>query len=126
MTNTRRYTFPLLAACAILPTYGLFAQAPATTVAPAATTTTTTATAPEARPAHEGMKERMEALTPEEREKYKAAHKAALQDPAVKAAEATKATDHKGYSKALREAMLKADPSIQSILDKLHAEHQKH
>lgn len=58
-------------------------------------------------------------LTPEERAKLKAARAAALKDPAVQAADATKGTARREYRKTLRAAMLKADPSIAPILEKL-------
>ncbi len=61
----------------------------------------------------------MEVLTPEERQTLRAAHKTAMQDPSVKAAEATRATDKKGYRQAMRAAMLKADPNVGPILEKM-------
>ncbi len=64
----------------------------------------------------------MASLTPEEREKLKAARQKAMQDPAVKAADAEKSTDRKAYRKAVHDAMLRADPSIEPILQKLHGE----
>ena len=66
----------------------------------------------------------IEKLTPEERQKLKAAHKAALEDPSVKAAEADKSGKggKKAYHEAVRAAMLKADPSVKAILDKMKEE----
>ena len=68
------------------------------------------------------MRARLAALTPEERQKLIAARRKAKQDPAVKAAEATRETDRKGYHKAMKEAMLRADPSVGPILEKLREE----
>ena len=120
----------LFTACTFLPAAGLLAQSPAAPAAaapattpsvsePAAATTTTTATEEE----HEGGRmHALSKLTPEERGKLKAAHQAALQDPAVKAAEAQKNNGREGkraYHEAVHTAMLKADPSVQPILDKM-------
>jgi hypothetical protein len=63
---------------------------------------------------------KMAALTPEERAELKAAHEKALQDPAVKAAEPQKSTDHRAYEKAVHEAMIRADPGVRAILQKMH------
>ena len=71
------------------------------------------------------MRERYMALTPEERVKLRAANKAARQDPSVKAAEATRATDRRGYREAMRAAMIKADPSIEPILAKMREAKQR-
>ncbi len=128
MNQPIRYQFALLTACAVLPVTGLFAQAPATEATPSvsvpATTTTTTAPATTAEAGkHRGERRAMLAsLTPEERQKLKAAHEKAKQDPAVKSAEATRETDRRGYHQAMRAAMLRADPSIQPILEKLREE----
>jgi Spy/CpxP family protein refolding chaperone len=70
---------------------------------------------------HRGeWKAKMAALTPEERQELKAAREKALQDPAVKAAEANRATDHRAYNEALHAAMLRADPGVATIFAKLH------
>lgn len=65
------------------------------------------------------MRRAYETLTPDEQRQLRAARKTAMQDPSVKAAEATRATDRKGYRKAMREAMLKADPNIGPVLEKM-------
>ena len=123
MKTPFRLSFALLTLCAALPAGGLMAQAPAAAAtatpsvsAPAKTTTTTDA---EEENGGGKMRERFMALTPEERAKLRAANKAARQDPAVKAAEATRTTDRKGYREAMRAAMLKADPSVEPILEKM-------
>lgn len=121
MKSSLRFHFALLTACAALPVGGLLAQAPA--VAAPATTPSVSAPAKSAETAEEEeggkMRERYMALTPEEKTKIRAANKAARQDPAVKAAEATRATDKQAYRQALRAAMLKADPSVEPILEKM-------
>ena len=121
MKTPLRLPFALLTVCAALPVGGLLAQAPA---APAAATPSVSAPA-QSTDGEEGegkVRERAMALSPEERQKLRAAHRAALEDPAVKAAEATRASDKKGYRKTLRDAMIKADPSILPILEKMREE----
>ena len=68
------------------------------------------------------MREKLASLTPEERQTFMAAHKKAKEDPAVKAAEATKETDKKGFHKTMVEAMIRADPAVKPILEKLREE----
>ena len=126
MKNTH-LTLALLTACAVLPVSGLLAQTaspvPATTPsvsAPAATTATATESEEE-----EGggkMHKALASLTPEERGKLRAAHKAAMQDPTVEAAKADKSTNKRAFRMAVRNAMLKADPSVGPILEKLKEE----
>lgn len=122
MKNTFRHTLTVLAAGAFLPATGLFAQSPAATATPSVSVPAdaTTETSPTAHPRRgDRMRERLSVLTPEERQKLKAAHRKAKDDPAVKAAEATRSTDHKSYHKAIRDAMLRADPSVAPILEKV-------
>ena len=127
MKHSIRHKIALLTACAALPAAGLFAQSPspATTpsvsvpaASPATTTDTTAATGRHGG----GMRDKLASLTPEEREKLKAARMKAKDDPAVKAAEATKDTDRKGFRKTMAEAMVRADPSVAPILEKLRDE----
>ena len=126
MNYSIRHKIALLTACAALPAAGLFAQAPATEATPSVSVPATTTPAPDTTTAtvrHQGeRKGRLAELTPEERQKLKAAHEKAKQDPAVKTAEATRETDKRGYRKAMRDAMLRADPSIQPILEKMREE----
>lgn len=124
MKTSLRFRFALLTVCAALPAGALMAQAPA--AAPLATATPSVsapaaAAAPAAAEESEGtLRARaMSRLTPEEQSKLRAARKAAMQDPEVKAAEATRATDKKGYRKALAAAMIRADSSVAPILEKL-------
>ncbi len=61
-------------------------------------------------------------LTEEERAKIRAAHQKAMADPAVKAARDKLKQARQEFREVMHPAMLKADPSIQPILDKLRAE----
>ena len=63
--------------------------------------------------------ERTANLSPEERQKLQAARQKAMQDPAVQAAHEKMRQAHKEFRDAMHAAMLKADPSLQPILDKL-------
>src|SRR3954452_12574249 len=65
---------------------------------------------------------RLASLTEDERARLRAAHQKALQDPAVQAAREKLKQARREFREILRPALLKADPSIQPILDKLRAE----
>jgi uncharacterized protein YbaA (DUF1428 family) len=58
-------------------------------------------------------------LSPDERQKLEAAHQKAMQDPAVQSAHEKMRQAHKEFRDALHAAMLKADPTVQPILDKM-------
>jgi len=58
-------------------------------------------------------------LTEEERGRLRAAHQKAMQDPAVQAAREKLRQARREFREVMRPALLKADPSIQPILDKL-------
>jgi len=58
-------------------------------------------------------------LSADEREKLKAARQKAMQDPAVQAAQEKMRQADKEFHETLHASMLKADPSIQAILDKM-------
>ncbi len=58
-------------------------------------------------------------LTEEERSRLKAAHQKAMSDPAVHAARERLRQARREFRDVLRPALLKADPSIQPILDKM-------
>lgn len=105
----------LLLALLLLPTAGLYAQSPSPT--PSVSTP--------AEPHKRRGKERLQSLTPEEREKLKAARQAAMEDPAVKTAQATRQTNRRGYRQAVRAAMLRKDPSVGAILAKLKSERKQ-
>ena len=61
-------------------------------------------------------------LTEEERARLRAAHQKAMTDPAVQAAREKLKQARREFREVLRPALLKADPSIQPILDKLRPE----
>ncbi|MDP9005200.1 MAG: hypothetical protein M3N12_10490 [Verrucomicrobiota bacterium] len=61
-------------------------------------------------------------LSEEERAKLKAAHQKAMEDPAVRAAQDKLKQARREFREVMRPAMLKADPSLQPIFDKLRAE----
>jgi membrane-bound lytic murein transglycosylase B len=63
-------------------------------------------------------------LSEEDRAKLRAAHQKAMADPAVRAAQEKLRQARREFREIMRPAMLKADPSIQTILDKLRAERQ--
>jgi len=65
--------------------------------------------------------QRLANLSPEEREKLQAARQKAMQDPAVQAAHDKMRQAAEEFRNAMHAAMLKADPSIQPILNKLPA-----
>lgn len=67
------------------------------------------------------MRAAWQSLTPEERQKLKAARQVAKNDPAVAGLKGTLKSDRKAFHQALRTAMLKADPSVAPILEKLKA-----
>jgi Spy/CpxP family protein refolding chaperone len=61
-------------------------------------------------------------LTEDERSRLRAAHQKAMQDPALQAAREKLRQARREFREILRPALLKADPSIQPILDKLRTE----
>ena len=63
-------------------------------------------------------------LSEEDRAKLRAAREKAMADPAVQAARDRLRQARREFRELMRPAMLKADPSIQPILDKLRAERQ--
>jgi hypothetical protein len=72
-----------------------------------------------------GWEKRLANLSSEERQKVQAAHRKAMQDPSVQAAREKMRQAHKEFRDAMRAAMLKADPSIQPILDKIPAPNRR-
>ena len=66
-----------------------------------------------------GKNARLANLSPDERKKLHAARQAALQDPAVKAAREKMEQAGREFRSAVDAAMIKTDPSIKSILDKV-------
>ena len=61
-------------------------------------------------------------LNEDERAKLKAAHQKAMADPAVQAARERLKQARRDFREVLRPALLKADPSLQPILDKMRAD----
>ena len=65
------------------------------------------------------QEERFANLSADEREKLKSAREKAMQDPLVQAAREKMRQADKEFRDALHASMLKIDPSIQPILDKV-------
>jgi hypothetical protein len=65
--------------------------------------------------------QRLSNLSPEERQKVQTARQKAMQDPSVQAAYDKMRAAHQEFRDAMHAAMLKADPSIESILNKVPA-----
>ena len=76
------------------------------------------------RPFQNERRARWANLSEEDRAKLRAAHEKAMADPAVQAARDRLRQARREFRELMRPAMLKADPSIQPILDKLRAERQ--
>ena len=76
------------------------------------------------RPFQNERRARWANLSEEDRAKLRAAHEKAMADPAVQAARDRLRQARREFREVMRPAMLKADPSIQPILDKLRAERQ--
>jgi len=63
--------------------------------------------------------QRLANLSPEERQKLQATRQKAMQDPAVQAARDKMRQARREFRDAMHAAMLKADPSVQPILNKI-------
>jgi Spy/CpxP family protein refolding chaperone len=74
------------------------------------------------RPFQNERRARWANLTEDERAKLRAAHEKAMADPAVQAAREKLRQARREFREVMRPALLKADPSIQPILDKLRPE----
>ena len=71
-------------------------------------------------PGHGGRwQQRLANLSPEERQKLMAARQKAMQDPAVQAAHDKMREARREFMTSMHAAMLKADPTIQPVLDKI-------
>jgi hypothetical protein len=68
---------------------------------------------------------RLASLNEDERARLRAAYQKALQDPGVQAAREKLKQARREFRETLRPALLKADPSVQPILEKLRAERQE-
>jgi len=62
---------------------------------------------------------RLASLSPADRQKVEAAHQTAMQDPTVQAAREKMRLARKEFEEAMHAAMIKADPSIATILEKI-------
>lgn len=120
--KTTRLLLLTLAAGATLPVTGLFAQttAPAATPSVSAPASTAKADADEEE-GDKGQMARYAALTPEEQAKLRAANKIARNDPAVLAAKANRKADPRAFREARQAALIKADPSVGPIIEKMKA-----
>ena len=65
---------------------------------------------------------RWASLNEDERSKLKAAHQKAMADPAVRAARDRLRQARREFRDVMRTALLKADPSLQPILEKMRPE----
>ena len=74
------------------------------------------------RPFQNERRARFANLSEEERAKIRAAHQKAMEDPAVRAAQEKLRQARREFRQVMRPAMLRADPSVQAILDKLRPE----
>ena len=74
------------------------------------------------RPFQNERRARFANLNEEERARLRSAHEKAMADPAVRAAQERLKQARREFRELMRPAMLKADPSIQVILDKLRPE----
>src|SRR3954470_4559132 len=74
------------------------------------------------RPFRNERRARWANLTDEERGRLRAAHQKAMADPAVQAARDRLRQARREFREVMRPALLKADPSIQPILEKLRPE----
>src|SRR3954451_12617178 len=64
-------------------------------------------------------RQRLANLSSNEREQFRTAHSKAIQDPEVRAAQARLRQAQREYRERMRAAMLKADPAIAPVLDKV-------
>jgi hypothetical protein len=83
------------------------------------------AQSPADRPARQFQMERRARwanLSEEERARLKAAHQKAMADPAVRAAREKLRQARREFREVMRPALLKADPSLQPILEKMRPE----
>jgi hypothetical protein len=96
-----------------------------TLAAAALFTPTLLAQSPADRPARQFQMERRARwgnLNEEERSRLKAAHQKAMADPAVRAAREKLRQARREFREIMRPALLKADPSLQPILEKMRPE----
>jgi hypothetical protein len=70
-------------------------------------------------------RQRFSGLSMEEQARFRSAHDMALRDPSVAATRQRYEQARNEYRNKLREALLKADPSVQPILEKVRRQGQK-
>jgi hypothetical protein len=70
-------------------------------------------------------RERFAGLSRDEQARFRSAHDMALRDPSVAATRQRYEQARNEYRNKLREALLKADPSVQPILEKVRRQRQK-
>jgi hypothetical protein len=70
-------------------------------------------------------RQRFSGLSMEEQAKLRSAHDTAMRDPALAATRQRYEQARKEFRDKLRDALLKADPSVQPILEKVHRQRQK-
>ena len=70
-------------------------------------------------------RQRFAGLSMEEQAKLRSAHDTAMRDPALAATRQRYQDARKEFRNKLRDALLKADPSVQPILEKVHRQRQK-
>jgi hypothetical protein len=70
-------------------------------------------------------RQRFAGLSMEEQAKLRSAHDTAMRDPALAATRQRYQEARKEFRNKLRDALLKADPSVQPILEKVHRQRQK-
>jgi hypothetical protein len=70
-------------------------------------------------------RQRFAGLSMEEQAKLRSAHDTAMRDPGLAATRQRYQQARKEFRDKLRDALLKADPSVQPILEKVHRQRQK-
>jgi hypothetical protein len=70
-------------------------------------------------------RQRFTGLSMEEQAKLRSAHDTAMRDPALAATRQRYQQARQEFRDKLRDALLKADPSVQPILEKVHRQRQK-
>jgi hypothetical protein len=73
-----------------------------------------------------GLKKWIDLLPGGEQAKLRAIHAVAMEDPAVRAADEKRKQAEKEFHDILRAAMLKIDPTVQPILDKMPEPKKRH
>jgi hypothetical protein len=74
---------------------------------------------------HDFRRKRFSRLSMEEQARFRSAHDMALRDPALAATRQRYEQARNEYRNKLREALLKADPSVQPILEKVRRHRHK-